>query len=99
MTNYYRPYELVQRLDAIPTVTIHSFNEPFYEDNEWQAQIKIHFSDEFDKTAYEQVQYVIEDASNWTLEHSETPETDVITIYFSISDTMPTELLDKFGLN
>lgn len=98
MTKYYTPYELVQRLDAIPTVAIRTFEEPYDEDGEWQAQINIDFPDEFDETAYNQVKKVVENASNWYLDEPATPSTGIITIHFSIDTSMPTKLLAKFDL-
>lgn len=99
MTKYYRPYELVQRLDAIPTVAIRTFEEPYHEHGVWQAQINLDFPDEFDETAYEQVKTVVENASNWELDEPANPSTNITTVHFNLDDGMPTKLLAKFDLD
>lgn len=99
MSKYYTPYELTQRLDAIPTVTIHTFEEPYHQEGQWTATVEVHFPEEFDETAYEQVQKVVDEASHWRLDEEEDPTSEITTVYFSIDSDAPTKLKEKFELN
>jgi len=99
MKTYYTPYELVQRLDAIPTVSIRTFTEPILEDDTWTAQVTLDFPNEFDMTAYKQVESVIRNASNWSITKHTDDDNAFTRIEFEIEESAPTKLLAKFDLS
>lgn len=98
MTKYYTAYELAQRLAAIPTVEVRTFGEPVRVDGNYSAEVEIQFPDEFDETAYEQVQNVVEEASHWMLNEREDPTAGPTTARFVLSPDAPTALQEKFDL-
>lgn len=95
---YYTVYQLVQRLDAIPSVSIHSFEEVFEQDGDFTGTIKFEFDSPLDEIAVSQTESVITNASHWECAIADDASADVSTATFYISTTAPTLVLDKFEL-
>lgn len=95
---YYTVYQLVQRLDSIPSVSIHTFEEVFEQDGAFIGTIKFEFEKPLDEIAVEHIQSVIKNASHWDCTIADNASEEISTATFYISTTAPTVLLEKFEL-
>lgn len=101
MTSYYTPAELAERVQAIPTMNVITFDELQKSWNQPESYIGYLLVCQYeqDETAHTQLMNTVKDSVHWLpIETVSESSEDIYRFKLELKTTLPTKELEKFGL-